>query len=64
MTARLAGTWSESRSAADQVLQKLVALWMPGECCRGRVLPVLVIPQVRKQDVSCLVHRKTGNVLG
>ena len=49
---------------ADQVPQKLVVLGVHGDRCRGRVLPVGVIPKVREQDLNRLIYGKAGNVPG
>ena len=58
------GNMLRTRGAADQVPQKLVVLGVHGERCRGRVLPVRVIPEVREQDLNRLVYGKARDVLG
>ena len=61
---KVPGKLVRTRGAADQVPQQLVVLGVHGERCRGRVLPVGVIPKVREQDLDRLVYGKAGDVLG
>jgi len=50
--------------AANQFPQEVVAFFMHGDCRGYNIFPIRVVPEVILQNLSCLVNRKTGDMLG